>query len=176
MTARDMARFCSFSPPAIRAIISRFWGDFLTNLHRKKKGEKEKNPLEKIQELQWRNFFRNCRFLSLAMVRCVLTFRDILGLLMLAGADLIMWWMLPAPVSLDVLLQGQLFTPPPHPWKYTPRGRGCLKEGGGCKFLGLWGGGSKGGEGIQNLLPSPPSPLKLAWGPKRERGGGVGRT
>ena len=46
-----------FSLPRNLAIFSTFWGDFLTQLHRKTWRERNKNPLP-----------RNCRFLSLVVV------------------------------------------------------------------------------------------------------------
>ena len=41
MTARDVTGCCRFSLPGNRAIFSRFWGDFLTKLHRKSEEKKE---------------------------------------------------------------------------------------------------------------------------------------
>ena len=45
MTARGMTGFYAFFPPGNLAIFSRFWADFLTNLHRKP-GEKGKSTGE----------------------------------------------------------------------------------------------------------------------------------
>ena len=39
-----------FSPPGNRAIFSRSWGEFLTNLHTENQEKQKKNPLEKIQK------------------------------------------------------------------------------------------------------------------------------
>ena len=67
-TARDVTGFCAFSPPGNQAIFSIFWGDSLETLRKRN----ETNPLEKNIKNPMETAARNCRFLSLVVVKCVL--------------------------------------------------------------------------------------------------------
>ena len=58
-------RILRFSPPGNRAIFSTFWGDFLTKSN-STPGEKGKNPLEKIQKIQWRRHPETAHFCPLS--------------------------------------------------------------------------------------------------------------
>ena len=77
MTARDVTGFCAF---LLRPGIGQFSPHFgaisllnkTENLEKKEKkstGENSENPVEKLP--------RNCRFLSLVVVKCVLTINNL---------------------------------------------------------------------------------------------------
>ena len=71
MTAIDLTGFYDFSPLRNRAIFSTFRA--ISLLNRTTWRRRDKNRLEKIQKNPVETAPRNCEFLSLVVVECVLT-------------------------------------------------------------------------------------------------------